>query len=133
MRLTVLVLIPTLLFRLRLLHLLLLLILLLILLLLSQVTGLDSVDDESKNELSKFDNNSPQPADWDMADNPPYSYYIFYMYANLTTLNNFRRLGLGLCGCRCRCVGVYVYVYILHHIYIPLNLLINFREGKCLL
>jgi AMP deaminase len=27
---------------------------------------------------------------WDTEENPPYTYYIFYMYANLAVLNQFR-------------------------------------------
>lgn len=30
-------------------------------------------------------------ANWTVDDNPPYAYYLFYMFSNLTVLNNFRR------------------------------------------
>lgn len=33
----------------------------------------------------------PTPEQWTSPDNPPYSYYIFYMYANITMLNRLRR------------------------------------------
>jgi AMP deaminase len=55
------------------------------------VIGLDSVDDESKPENPLIDTDMPAPADWNDEENPPYAYYIFYMYSNLTVLNNFRR------------------------------------------
>lgn len=56
-----------------------------------QVVGLDSVDDESKPEQHIFNLDSPLPANWTEEDNPPYSYYLYYMYANMTVLNHLRR------------------------------------------
>ena len=56
-----------------------------------QVTGIDSVDDESKTENIKFDGDTPLPDTWCQMENPPYSYYIYYMYANIMVLNHFRR------------------------------------------
>lgn len=58
---------------------------------LQYVIGLDSVDDESKPENPLIDADMPCPEDWKDDENPPYAYYIFYMYSNLTVLNNFRR------------------------------------------
>ncbi|XP_061189305.1 AMP deaminase 2-like isoform X3 [Saccostrea echinata] len=55
------------------------------------VSGFDSVDDESKTEHIKFDMETPLPQDWCQDENPPYSYYLFFMYANITVLNQFRR------------------------------------------
>ena len=55
------------------------------------MAGIDSVDDESKSERIKFDTDSPQPDMWTRAENPPYSYYIYFMYANMVVLNQFRR------------------------------------------
>lgn len=57
-----------------------------------QVTGFDSVDDESKPETIMFDKDVPLPEDWKGPENPPYAYYLYYMFANLTVLNHFRRL-----------------------------------------
>ncbi len=57
----------------------------------AQVTGFDSVDDESKPEHTIFTLETPRPGQWTAADNPPYSYYVYYMYANLVTLNQLRR------------------------------------------
>ncbi|KAF6724797.1 AMP deaminase 2 [Oryzias melastigma] len=58
---------------------------------LQHVVGLDSVDDESKPEQHIFNLDSPLPANWTEEDNPPYSYYLYYMYANMTVLNHLRR------------------------------------------
>ncbi|WKY11007.1 hypothetical protein Q1695_002950 [Nippostrongylus brasiliensis] len=58
---------------------------------LQQVSGIDSVDDESKHEFVHFDRSTPPPQYYKDAENPPYNYYLFYMYANLTALNAFRR------------------------------------------
>ena len=75
---------------------------------LQRVIGFDSVDDESKSErriYKKF----PYPKVWDTPQNPPYSYWfvsdlsshpfpgsynrcrIYFMYANMTSLNGWRR------------------------------------------
>ncbi|CAL8338767.1 unnamed protein product [Merluccius merluccius] len=58
---------------------------------LQHVVGFDSVDDESKSEHHIFNLDSPQPAQWTEEDNPPYSYYLYYTYANMTVLNHLRR------------------------------------------
>ena len=60
---------------------------------LPQVSGFDSVDDESKSEHLMLDKDSPLPEEWTMSDNPPYSYYLYYTFANMVVLNNFRRSG----------------------------------------
>ncbi|RXM27178.1 AMP deaminase 3 [Acipenser ruthenus] len=61
-----------------------------------KVTGFDSVDDESKHSDHMFSYNSPKPEEWVADQNPPYSYYLFYMYANIMVLNNLRKeRGLG--------------------------------------
>ncbi|XP_040890965.1 AMP deaminase 2-like isoform X2 [Toxotes jaculatrix] len=58
---------------------------------LQHVVGFDSVDDESKPEHHIFNLDSPLPANWTEEDNPPYSYYLYYTYANMTVLNHLRR------------------------------------------
>ncbi|XP_015198143.2 AMP deaminase 2 isoform X2 [Lepisosteus oculatus] len=58
---------------------------------LQHVVGFDSVDDESKPEHHIFNLDSPLPANWTEEDNPPYSYYLYYMYANMAVLNHLRR------------------------------------------
>uniref|UniRef100_A0A182JES1 AMP deaminase n=1 Tax=Anopheles atroparvus TaxID=41427 RepID=A0A182JES1_ANOAO len=57
---------------------------------LQYVIGFDSVDDESKPENPLFDGDVTPPAQWTEEENPPYAYYIYYMYANMTVLNHFR-------------------------------------------
>jgi AMP deaminase len=57
---------------------------------LQRVVGIDSVDDESKIERrlwKKF----PVPKMWDGKQNPPYSYWIYYLYANMASLNTYRK------------------------------------------
>ncbi|XP_068452691.1 AMP deaminase 3b [Clinocottus analis] len=58
---------------------------------LKYVTGFDSVDDESKHSDHMFSYKSPKPEEWTADDNPPYTYYLFYMYANIMVLNNLRK------------------------------------------
>ncbi|XP_048856016.1 AMP deaminase 3-like isoform X1 [Brienomyrus brachyistius] len=58
---------------------------------LKYVTGFDSVDDESKHSDHMFSYKSPKPEEWTIDSNPPYSYYLFYMYANIMVLNNLRK------------------------------------------
>lgn len=54
--------------------------------LLVQVVGLDLVDDESKPERRPT-KHMPTPAQWTNVFNPAFSYYAYYCYANLYTLN----------------------------------------------
>ncbi|CAI2726449.1 unnamed protein product [Schistosoma spindalis] len=58
---------------------------------LQYVTGFDSVDDESKSDKIIFNASTPTPDVYDLNENPPYSYYIFYMFANISQLNQLRR------------------------------------------
>lgn len=55
------------------------------------MTGFDSVDDESKHSGHMFSTKSPKPEEWDIVKNPSYTYYIYYMYANIAVLNQLRR------------------------------------------
>ncbi|KAJ3335586.1 AMP deaminase, partial [Kappamyces sp. JEL0680] len=57
---------------------------------LQRVIGIDSVDDESKPERRIF-KKFPSPSQWTIAQNPPYSYYLYYMFANIATLNYYRQ------------------------------------------
>jgi len=56
---------------------------------LTHVVGFDSVDDESKANR-RLARTFPLPKDWDSTYDPPYSYYLYYMYANMTALNQLR-------------------------------------------
>ncbi|NWT60715.1 AMPD1 deaminase, partial [Erythrocercus mccallii] len=58
---------------------------------LRHITGFDSVDDESKHSGHMFSTKSPKPEEWTSQKNPSYTYYIYYMYANILVLNNLRR------------------------------------------
>ncbi|GMY25524.1 AMP deaminase [Fagus crenata] len=58
---------------------------------LKQVVGLDLVDDESKPERRPT-KHMPTPAQWTNVFNPAFSYYVYYCYANLYTLNKLREL-----------------------------------------
>ena len=77
---------------------------------LTHICGFDSVDDESKPDRHPFNSqfvifllrcsqvlnshcSSPLPQDWTKADNPSYAYYIYYMFANITSLNQVGGLG----------------------------------------
>ena len=55
--------------------------------LLADVVGFDSVDDETT-----YDTPLPalEPAAWGSEDNPPYAYWMYYMWANIHTLNRVR-------------------------------------------
>mmetsp|Transcript_45118 Transcript_45118/g.107286 ORF Transcript_45118/g.107286 Transcript_45118/m.107286 type:complete len:747 (+) Transcript_45118:81-2321(+) len=58
--------------------------------LLQQVVGFDSVDDESigtSTSLKVY----PKPEDWTSDNNPPYTYWMYHMYANIRSLNALRR------------------------------------------
>lgn len=55
----------------------------------TQVVGFDMVDDESKPERRPT-KHCPPPAEWNSKHNCAYSYYAYYVYANLFVLNKFR-------------------------------------------
>lgn len=57
---------------------------------LQRVIGFDSVDDESKPERRLY-RKYPIPRDWNTKQNPPYTYWLYYTYANMTSLNAWRR------------------------------------------
>ena len=57
---------------------------------LQRVIGFDSVDDESKVERRLF-KKFPVPKVWDTKQNPPYTYWIYYLFANLVSLNHWRK------------------------------------------
>lgn len=57
---------------------------------LQRVIGFDSVDDESKPERRLY-RKFPKPKLWDTKQNPPYSYWIYYLFANIASLNVWRK------------------------------------------
>lgn len=56
---------------------------------LQRVVGFDSVDDESKTEIRHF-RKFPAAKLWNTLQNPPYTYWIYHLYANLMSLNQWR-------------------------------------------
>jgi len=56
---------------------------------LEQVIAFDSVDDESQRERGYFAG-MPLADEWDEIENPPYSMWSYYMYANIAVLNKLR-------------------------------------------
>ncbi|KAL4199953.1 hypothetical protein AMTRI_Chr03g53920 [Amborella trichopoda] len=70
---------------------------------LRQVVGFDIVDDESKPERRPT-KHMPTPAQWTNNFNPAFSYYAYYCYANLYTLNKLRESkGMSLIKFRPHC------------------------------
>lgn len=57
---------------------------------LQRVVGFDSVDDESKAERRLY-RKYPIPKEWNTKQNPPYSYWIYFMFANIASLNTWRK------------------------------------------
>ncbi|KAF7314679.1 A-deaminase domain-containing protein [Mycena kentingensis (nom. inval.)] len=57
---------------------------------LQRVIGFDTVDDESKAEKRIY-KKYPYPRLWDTKDSPPYSYWVYYMFANMASLNRWRQ------------------------------------------
>ncbi|PWY63557.1 AMP deaminase [Aspergillus heteromorphus CBS 117.55] len=56
---------------------------------LQRVVGFDSVDDESKAERRLY-RKYPIPREWNTKQNPPYSYWIYFMFTNIASLNIWR-------------------------------------------
>nr|GAT59488.1 predicted protein [Mycena chlorophos] len=57
---------------------------------LQRVIGFDTVDDESKAERRIY-KKYPYPRLWNTKDSPPYSYWVYYMFANMASLNRWRQ------------------------------------------
>lgn len=57
---------------------------------LQRVVGFDSVDDESKAERRLY-RKFPIPKEWNTKQNPPYNYWIYFMFANMASLNTWRK------------------------------------------
>eukprot|EP01004_Peranema_trichophorum_P004587 NODE_34_length_4758_cov_22.451996_g27_i0.p1 GENE.NODE_34_length_4758_cov_22.451996_g27_i0~~NODE_34_length_4758_cov_22.451996_g27_i0.p1 ORF type:complete len:1499 (-),score=303.88 NODE_34_length_4758_cov_22.451996_g27_i0:213-4709(-) len=55
---------------------------------LKDVVGFDSVDNEDVHDPPLLD---IDPYHWDRPENPPYAYYMYYMWANIHRLNQARR------------------------------------------
>ncbi len=61
---------------------------------LQTVVAFDSVDDESRPEFITIGADTVgsilNPNDWKLNENPPYNYWMYYMFANICTLNKLR-------------------------------------------
>ena len=57
---------------------------------LQRVIGFDSVDDESKVETRLY-RKYPPPNEWNTKQNPPYTYWIYHLFANMASLNVWRK------------------------------------------
>lgn len=61
---------------------------------LEHVSGFDTVDDESKSQrpLNRtFSSKERAPGEWNIADNPSYKYYSYFIQSNLRVLNQLRQ------------------------------------------
>eukprot|EP01052_Picozoa_sp_SAG31_P028043 SAG31_NODE_2673_length_5268_cov_2.551944_4_plen_201_part_00 len=56
---------------------------------LQEISGFDSVDDESKADISMAVCGI-RPAEWTQVDAPPYAYQIYFLWANISRLNRLR-------------------------------------------
>lgn len=62
---------------------------------LENISGFDTVDDESKSQRPldrTFSSKERSPADWNINDNPSYKYYSYFIQTNLRILNQLRHL-----------------------------------------
>ncbi|KAK5941367.1 AMP deaminase [Knufia obscura] len=57
---------------------------------LQRVIGFDCVDDESKPERRLY-RKYPTAKTWNTKQNPPYGYWIYYLFANMTSVNAWRK------------------------------------------
>jgi len=58
---------------------------------LRNVVGFDCVDDESKFNGINGDELFRAPEEWNQPEDPPYSYWMYYLYANIHSLNALRK------------------------------------------
>lgn len=75
---------------------------------LQEVVGFDCADQKSSFEKVVTLENYKEvpPKHWNTFENPPYSYWVYYIYANLTVLNHLRRAkGLNTFALRPHCVN----------------------------
>ncbi|KAG8347026.1 AMP deaminase [Trypanosoma vivax] len=61
---------------------------------LSHISGFDVVDNESEREMDIIIDTPP--ARWTSAEQPPFMYWMYYIWANVTSLNRYRA-ARGLC------------------------------------
>ena len=56
-----------------------------------QVVGFDTVDDESCPENFFVEDLKLNPEDFTKKENPHYAYWIYYLHANIVSLNHLRK------------------------------------------
>ncbi|KAL7717851.1 AMP deaminase [Entamoeba marina] len=91
---------------------------------LESVSGFDSVDDESLIEQT-IASSMPRANEWKQNTNPPYFYYMYYLYANISTLNVYRmsrglntfdlRPHCGECGHYCHLAAAFLTAQGINH------------------
>lgn len=62
---------------------------------LENISGFDTVDDESKssNPIDRtFSSKDRTPKEWDITDNPSYKYYSYFIQSNVRILNQLRHM-----------------------------------------
>ena len=64
-----------------------------------------TVDDDEDEDFSEHSMSmAPDPSQWDSDETPPFSYYLYYLYSNISALNQFRKAnGLNEFSFRTRC------------------------------
>lgn len=50
------------------------------------------MDDESYPFERPLEKNLPPPQEWNFSENPPYAYWLYYLWANIYALNKFREM-----------------------------------------
>ncbi|PWV12799.1 putative AMP deaminase [Trypanosoma cruzi] len=55
---------------------------------LAHISGFDIVDNESEREPDTLI--ETPPSQWTVIDNPPFTYWVYYMWVNITALNRYR-------------------------------------------
>lgn len=56
----------------------------------NHISGFDCIEDERRHDTPLSQATTP-PHEWISEDDPPYNYYMYHIWANIFTLNEFRR------------------------------------------
>lgn len=57
---------------------------------LNHISGFDCVEDERRHDIP-LNNATKPPHEWTTEEEPPYNYYMYHVWANIYSLNEFRR------------------------------------------
>eukprot|EP00744_Colponema_vietnamica_P011343 GILI01015954.1.p1 GENE.GILI01015954.1~~GILI01015954.1.p1 ORF type:complete len:662 (-),score=114.62 GILI01015954.1:19-1860(-) len=55
------------------------------------ITGFDCVEDERRPDVTLGSNVFTPPQNWTSEEDPPYNYYVYHIWANICSLNEFRK------------------------------------------